>query len=209
MKFLCHRGYWTDPRDKNSWSALTQALKRGFGIETDIRDLDGRLVVSHDPPSSKNAIEVGDLLAFYANLPHSPMLALNIKSDGLQTELGRLLLEHDIQRYFVFDMSIPDTLGYRKKEMQFAVRLSEFETENALYQNAQWVWLDGFNREWFTVDKIKELLSDDKSVAIVSPELHGRQHRNFWHSIREFSGSEELYLCTDYLDEAMEFFDGR
>lgn len=206
MNILCHRGYWTDPREKNSWHSLVRALERGFGIETDVRDLDGQLVVSHDPPRSGSVLLLEDLLAFYANLSHDPMLALNIKADGLQKELERLLDAHGVWNFFAFDMSIPDTLGFRRNKMPFAVRLSEFEVENALYHDAPWVWLDAFESEWFTEAAIAKLHADRKSVAIVSPELHGRPHRKFWESLKEFAGSDRLYLCTDYLDEAMEFF---
>jgi len=47
---LAHRGAWTVPKERNSAEALKRALKSGFGIETDLRDLDGTVVISHDPP---------------------------------------------------------------------------------------------------------------------------------------------------------------
>lgn len=206
MNILCHRGYWIDPLEKNSWSSLVGALERGFGIETDVRDLDGQLVISHDPPRSGSVRLLSDLLAFYAALPHHPMLALNVKSDGLQTELELLLSAHKVRNYFAFDMSIPDTLGYRKMRMPFAVRMSEFEAENALYADASWVWLDGFESDWFTEATFAKLVGDGKLVAIVSPELHGRSHHKLWRAVKEISDTNGIYLCTDYLDEAMEFF---
>ena len=47
---LAHRGIFNCEKEKNSQRALSMALVNGFGIETDIRDLGGRIVISHDPP---------------------------------------------------------------------------------------------------------------------------------------------------------------
>ena len=49
MQILAHRGRWRSPSEKNSEGAFRAALSAGYGIETDIRDFDGRLVISHDP----------------------------------------------------------------------------------------------------------------------------------------------------------------
>ena len=46
---LAHRGLWQNVAAKNSISSIKLALVNGFGLETDIRDLDGELVISHDP----------------------------------------------------------------------------------------------------------------------------------------------------------------
>ena len=47
---LAHRGLWFCEEEKNSSNALFKALDLGFGIETDVRDLCGELIISHDPP---------------------------------------------------------------------------------------------------------------------------------------------------------------
>ena len=49
-KILAHRGIWSDSKSANHPEALTRALEMGFGIETDLRDRNCELVVSHDPP---------------------------------------------------------------------------------------------------------------------------------------------------------------
>jgi glycerophosphoryl diester phosphodiesterase len=67
-RILAHRGYWLEPGEKNSLSAFRRAFEGGFGIETDIRDLDGELVVSHDPPTRRNApMGMEDSLLFIAS----------------------------------------------------------------------------------------------------------------------------------------------
>ena len=52
MQLLAHRGLWNRPEEKNSLQALTASFNLGIGVETDIRDCDGSLVISHDPPRS-------------------------------------------------------------------------------------------------------------------------------------------------------------
>ncbi len=50
MRLFFHRMFWDNHSHKNFRLALISALDLGFGIETDICDFDGRLVISHDPP---------------------------------------------------------------------------------------------------------------------------------------------------------------
>src|SRR5438309_53835 len=50
MLVLAHRGWWSDPQDRNTRAAFAKAFAAGYGIETDVRDSAGRLVISHDPP---------------------------------------------------------------------------------------------------------------------------------------------------------------
>jgi glycerophosphoryl diester phosphodiesterase len=197
---------WANPVEKNSFSALAQAINNDLGIETDVRDCDGVLVISHDPPSKDKVIGLDDLFSYYANSEFSPCLALNIKSDGLQDQLLKKIKEYGIENYFVFDMSVPDTLSYIKREMPFAARISEYEQEGKLLEMAQFVWLDGFGYEWYSIEFINQILARGKKIAIVSPELHGRPHSKFWSLLRPLAGNENLYLCTDFIKEAMEFF---
>ena len=53
MKILSHRGYWKEEKEKNTIDAVRKAFDHGFGIESDIRDLDGKLVISHNPADRK------------------------------------------------------------------------------------------------------------------------------------------------------------
>jgi hypothetical protein len=206
MYILAHRGYWCLSEGKNTLSALMLAIDKDLGIETDVRDCDGVLVISHDPPTRDKAIPLDDFFSCYAASNFSPCLALNIKSDGLQNLLLKKIEEYQINNYFVFDMSVPDTLGYIKLGMPVAVRISEYEQENKLFEVAKFVWLDAFDSEWYSIDFINTLLAKDKKVAIVSPELHRRSHSELWSSLRPLADNDNLYLCTDFVNEAMDFF---
>ncbi|MEJ7675946.1 MAG: hypothetical protein WKF59_25420 [Chitinophagaceae bacterium] len=72
------------------------------------------LVISHDIANS-NCIIADEFFSIYKQHTQSLTLALNIKADGLQDELFKLLELYNIHNYFVFDMAIPDTIGYIKK----------------------------------------------------------------------------------------------
>lgn len=59
IKIIAHRGMWFQQDEKNTFPAFERALQNGFGIETDFRDCNGELVISHDP-ASQNAIKAKD-----------------------------------------------------------------------------------------------------------------------------------------------------
>lgn len=56
MQILSHRGFWKEPKEKNSIAAIDGSFREGFGLETDVRDLFvggvSEIVVSHDPVTS-------------------------------------------------------------------------------------------------------------------------------------------------------------
>ena len=80
---LAHRGWWTKPAEKNSFEAIRRAIDAGFGIETDFRDLNGTIVISHDPPQGE-VLCAESFFGLYAQIGTNGRLALNIKADGLQ-----------------------------------------------------------------------------------------------------------------------------
>jgi hypothetical protein len=45
-----------------------------------------------------------------------------------------------------------------------------------------------------------------KQVCVVSPELHSREHLDLWHSLKKMSGTTDLLLCTDFPEQARQFF---
>jgi phosphoglycolate phosphatase-like HAD superfamily hydrolase len=206
MQLLAHRGLWYQPEEKNTLKALSASFDIGVGIETDIRDCDGTLVVSHDLPRASGALKFEIFLQNYVKHPTRPILALNIKADGLQAPLMAALQQHGIDHYFVFDMSVPDTLGYQRLQMPFAARISEYEPNNELAHGAAWIWLDAFHSEWFDNALIESWLEQGKRVAVVSPELHRRPHFPLWQKLKSLQDQSQVYLCTDLVFEAKEFF---
>jgi hypothetical protein len=216
MQILAHRGFWKAPEEKNSRAALERAFIEGFGVETDIRDRNGQLVISHDPPSGR-CITFQDLLSLYRRHDLPGTLALNVKADGLQSlaaaELAQAGLRSDA--YFFFDMSIPDALGYARQNLPIYTRESEIEPTPHLLDMAQGVVLDCFHSDWIRPAKILQHLQAGRSVMLISPELHGRDPAQAWAVWRELTETRVeqaagtgLMLCTDRPLEARESFGG-
>lgn len=208
---LSHRGFWLNNEEKNTLKAFERSFSNGFGTETDIRDYNGDLVISHDIPDSKS-IMFKDFLKLYISIDRTLPLALNIKSDGLQNKISYYIEKYNISNYFVFDMSIPDTLVYQRNKINYYTRQSEYEITPSIYDEAKGVWLDEFHSHWITNEIIKDHLNNNKSVCIVSPELHKRTYLDEWNNYRkhyDFINNPDVNICTDKPLEAKNFFNGK
>lgn len=210
MEFLAHRGMWKSLDEKNSLDSLKKAISAGYGIETDLRDRDGRLVVSHDI-STPDSYEFENFLKYYKSKSSSLPLALNIKADGLQKILVPLIEQYDISNYFLFDMSIPEFVVNVAKGLRSFTRNSDIESECVLYEKASGVWLDSFyDDKWLTMKTILHHLHNGKTVCIVSPELHGWDKEPMWRMLKSNIDilKDDTYLCTDHPEEARRYFYG-
>lgn len=207
MIVISHRGYWREPAEKNSAAAFRRSFSLGFGTETDLRDLSGSLVISHDI-ARPGAMPAEEFLAIHRDHDSRLPLALNVKADGLQELLTGLLERFRVPDAFVFDMSVPDQLQWQKTGLQVFTRHSEVEPEPACYHEAQGVWLDAFAGEWWNVDTVRRHLDAGKRVCVVSPELHRREHRRAWDLLAasEVSLSAQLMICTDLPEDARRVF---
>lgn len=200
MIVISHRGCWRDAREKNQRIAFQRTVAEGFGTETDVRDLCGRLVIAHDPPFG-GEMELGELLALFAGsgLP----LAVNVKADGLSGALSEAMRGADCP-WFAFDMSVPEMVRYECAGLPYYTRHSDVELEPVLYPGARGVWLDAFAEQWFTSSTIESHLAAGKHVCIVSSELHGRDPQGLWRMLRRFRGEGRVMLCTDEPNRAKE-----
>jgi hypothetical protein len=208
MQFLAHRGFWKTNAEQNTLTAFEKAFSNGFGIEFDIRDHNGALVIAHDIPEGENLLLLREVLNLYKK--HSPFntLAVNMKADGLMEPVKKILLEFAIDNFFLFDMSIPETIRCKATGLPFFSRQSEYEPEVYLYKECKGVWLDCFISVWYNTDLIKGHLNNGKQVAIVSPDLHKREYMPFWESLKDstLQSNKNLFLCTDFPDKARGYF---
>jgi len=95
MDILAHRGWWLTDNEKNSVEAFMRAWKAGYGVETDVRDTGGQLVISHNIPTG-GELTFDAFLKLYHDHGAGTMLALNIKSDGLTKAIAEALAKRDI-----------------------------------------------------------------------------------------------------------------
>lgn len=205
MEIIAHRGYWKQAEEKNTMVAFRRAWENGFGVETDLRDYQKNIVISHDMPNSQE-LAFNEFLFEY-NKYKSGLLALNIKSDGLQAKIYEELECASIKDYFVFDMSVPDAIGYIDKKMTIATRISEFEKCIYFEECSTYIWVDCFVNEWV---KEKDLLQYRKlglKPVLVSPELHARPYEKYWARLSKWSAelTGECAICTDFPIEAREY----
>lgn len=141
-------------------------------IEFDVRDSNGRLIVTHDPFKS------GPFLEDFLLDCRGRFLIVNIKSSGIETEVLRFLQEQQLKDFFLLDCSTPmmkqlSDIG----ETRIAVRYSELEGLDTVLKwagRAQWVWVDCFF-SYILTQEIETLLhANGFKICIVSPELQQR-----------------------------------
>lgn len=205
MKVLSHRGYWKESSEKNSITAFLRSFNLNFGTETDLRDQNGNIVISHDIPENDSLL----FKDFLKALNDKPLtLALNIKADGLAKELKKILQDYPDLSYFVFDMSIPDMKSYLDLGISVFTRVSDVEKIPIWLEYSDGIWLDAFSHDWYDLEIIHKLLATGKQVCVVSPELHKRDYNEVWNMLYPLRTCAALMLCTDYPEDAKSFFFG-
>ena len=205
MIILSHRGYWKKVEEKNTKIAFERSFDLGFGTETDLRDHNGHIVISHDMPTGgEMTFEQLLMVMDGRNLP----LALNIKADGLCLEIKKLLEKYNHTNYFCFDMSIPDLVCQIKNDLKVFTGLSDILLKPVMLNECEGVWLDCFNSDWYDHTEIDNLISQGKKLCIVSADLHKRDVNNQWAVIckSQYIKSSDLMICTDYPERAKEYF---
>lgn len=202
-RILAHRGMWDDVSQQNSLDALISALSAGFGVETDVRDQHGELVLSHDVPTAQCP-------SFYSlceelqegNITQNSILAINVKSDGLLPLVGQSFPLLRSASVFFFDMSLPQQVQYRDAGMPVAIRLSEYEHDLLrapdLYGFAP-IWLDGFESDWWLTEGREIERLKNRALYVVSPELHRRDPEAVWDwTAKKLAEGWNVNLCTDH-----------
>lgn len=204
MIILSHRGHWLHPHEKNTTVAFQRSFDSNYGTETDVRDSAGNLVIAHDMPiGTEITLEQFLNVLDGRQLP----LAINIKADGLALELSTTFKSYPRADWFVFDMSIPDTRAHIQAGNPVFVRMSEVERLPAWLEQANGVWLDGFDSAWYDSEVIESLLGKGKRVCVVSEDLHQRAHEAQWEMLSQIK-HPNLMLCTDFPEQAQHFFNG-
>lgn len=214
-RIMAHRGLVSSAAEENSLDALLGALRAGLSVELDIRDQDGEICISHDPPlagKSLRLVEFLELALEILPLGSRQRIALNVKSDGLAKMLvpmKDLLLTETV---FFFDMSVPQVSTYWKSHVPVALRVSELEDPgliSGLFGNRPaplLFWCDSLGNDPQRIMKKWEGFGGQR--FIVSPELHGHEVEPVWRWFRsQVVSGADLFLCTDLVTEAQAFFD--
>ena len=172
-----------------------QEIDSKYGAEIDVRDHNGKLVLSHGLPNDKSV----ELTTYLKIFPKKTLLAINVKSCEIEAELKRILDKSRLEQYFVFDFSFP----YLKKAQQIgltcAFRLSEYEKD--IQSSCDWVWIDSFDKVWYDENYLRSLRKHDLRIAIVSPDIHNRNNENEFSVIKQMASSNLIdTICTNEID---------
>ena len=169
-----------------------------YGVEVDIRSNGPRLYIHHDAFVDGENFEEW-LTAFRHNT-----LILNVKEEGLEGRLLKLMDEHGIDNFFFLDQSFPFLIKTaRSGERRCALRVSEYEsidTAMTLQGQAEWIWVDCFNEGlWLTGEQAKRMQDGGFKLCLVSPELQGRTAAGEIAKIRELAAARGVTfeaVCT-------------
>lgn len=210
---LAHRGVWRKRPNQNTRDAISLAVSSGFGLEIDLRDHSGEIVVSHDPPEEP-PLKFERVLRLLTENSFSGVLALNVKADGLVpliSEFQEMLSGID---HFFFDMSFPEKRRYLSAGYPIACRRSEFENASAELLEGNGVecrnvWIDAFETDWWIPLAGDDIAPGNSRCFFVSPELHGRNPEDAWRRIRDlYLEGREIGICTDLPEEFRKFLGG-
>lgn len=143
------------------------------GIEFDIRDSDGHLIVQHD------AFKTGQLFSeFLSHCSPDKFYIVNVKAEGVEELAIQMLEAAGIQNFFLLDCGIPAIMKLKKRgEKRLALRFSEvepLEIVEALKDTATWVWVDCFQKYPLTASVARQFQEWGLKICLVSPDLQGR-----------------------------------
>ena len=170
-----------------------KATPQKYGIEVDLRSNGSDLIIHHDPFSK--GTNFNKWLEYFKH----GTLILNVKEEGLESELIQLMSKSEIENYFFLDQSFPFIIKYANLcKGRSAVRFSEYEnleTALAVSKMISWIWIDCFTK--FPLDKInsQKLQQANFRFCLVSPELHGRDPET--EIPKMFSLLSELHISPD------------
>ena len=180
---------------------LLEKTSSNFGVEIDIRSNGESLILHHEP------FEQGELFEEWIRSYHHGTLILNVKEEGLESPLLKLMSQYKINDFFFLDQSFPFLMKTASMgESRCAVRVSEYEnieTVLSLTGMVDWVWVDCFTHFPLNKKQADQLTNAGFKLCFVSPELQGRMERT--HTI-EFIRELELLnikgdaVCTKYAD---------
>lgn len=209
-KIIAHRGVPTPLWPDNSLGGIENSLLFGFGIETDVRDGNAKILISHDPVTmQRKSLEsepfgLEELInKLRKNSNARGPVALNVKSDGLLS-LGLAKIVDGLDDFFFFDLPIPELAAYGRSGLPIAFRASEHEPLDVIQReshlNADYVWLDSFYSDWFLEEKhwfdVARIM-DSKKIILVSPEFHGRDPNPTYERFLSEAENPNLYICVD------------
>ena len=185
---ICHR--------KNTIKQLV-ATPTKYGVEIDVRSFNNEIILNHEP------IKKGEKLDNWIKKFNHKFLIINIKEEGLEVYIKKILKKKNIKEFFFLDQSFPFLIKtLNTNEKRCAVRFSEYEDINTvinLKKKIKWVWVDHFTK--FPLNKsVSYFLKKNKiKICIVSPELVKNNSSKKLEKLKNFIQKKKKHIdavCT-------------
>ena len=157
----------------NTSNNLKKVIK-DFGVEIDLRSHKNEIYLHHDP------FKKGELFKTWIKSYNHKLIVLNVKEEGLENKILKILEKNKIKNYFFHDQTFSSLLK-NKNKTNVSLRYSEYEDlkkKNKLFDKVKWLWIDNFN-EIKLEEKFYFFLKKKKvKICIVSPELVNKNRLN-------------------------------
>ena len=142
-------------------------LDNEYGVEIDLRSKNKSIYLHHDPYIK------GELFSKWIKYYNHKLLVLNVKEEGLENQILKILKKNKIKNFFFHDQTFSTVLKNMHKT-NVSIRFSEYEDLkkiNILFNKIKWLWVDNFT-EISLRKKFYDFLKKKKvKICIVSPEL--------------------------------------
>jgi hypothetical protein len=148
-------------------SKVLRRLNNNYGVEIDLRSKNKSIYLHHDPYIK------GELFSKWIKYYNHKLLVLNVKEEGLENQILKILKKNKIKNFFFHDQTFSTVLKNMHKT-DVSIRFSEYEDLkkiNILFNKIKWLWVDNFT-EISLRKKFYDFLKKKKvKICIVSPEL--------------------------------------
>ena len=111
MIIVCHR--------INTIKQLKK-IPYNYGVEVDVRDYNNNLILNHDP------FKKGENFLNYLKYFKHKFIIINIKSEGIEKRVYKILKQKKIFNFFLLDVTIPFIVKLNKnliKKLQFVYQM--------------------------------------------------------------------------------------
>lgn len=173
---------------------LLKKTPQRFGIEVDVRERNGVIIMNHDAFADGEPFE--NLLKNY----NHKFVAVDVKCEGIETAVADLLKKYGIQDYCLLGITLPWSIRLIDKGMRnISIHFSEIEsmgTAKNMIGKADWVWVDCFTK--LPLDKESyDFLHKHFKICLGSPDMLGRKQdiKTYKEQLKKIPIDA---ICTDY-----------
>lgn len=176
--------------------AQLKKLPENLGVEIDLRSRGSKIILHHDPFCA------GEYFDKWLNHYHHGTIILNVKEDGLERPVIKMLSERQITDYFFLDTSFPNLISLSNEGInKLAVRFSEFECLETVLKmegRVEYVWIDCFTKMPLNRETYGRLKSSGFKICLVSPELqkHSESEIKLYYSVLKEQKIFVDAICT-------------